>query len=300
MNTFTAGPSGRKALKFHKMHGLGNDYVYLVQKENPGLESLSESQLSMLAREISHRHMGLGGDGMVVIAPSREATLKMRMWNADGSEAQMCGNASRCVGKLAFESGLVKEKEITLETLAGIKRLTLSADPQNPEIIDSVTVDMGTPTLSAADIPVIPSDMDAHPAYVDAFGKRFVAVSMGNPHAVCFVEEITDDLVLVQGPQMEVHPSFPEKSNIEYARIINRTNIQMRVWERGTGETMACGTGACATAVAAIMLSLTERKVNVHLPGGILKIDWDAASGHVFMQGPATHVAQGLYFPACI
>ena len=292
-----AVPSGSEAVRFTKMHGLGNDYVYLLLEDNPRLAEASEAQLSALARCISHRHLGVGGDGMVMIAPSEVADFRMRMWNADGSEAQMCGNASRCVGKFVFDSGLTSSTHISLETLAGIKQLELHVrDAQ----VESVTVDMGRPTLAAAERPMLPDAADALPAILTAETEqgvlRFTGVSMGNPHGVAFVDEVTDDLVLGTGPRMEVHEAWPEKANIEFAHVQDRENIEMRVWERGTGETMACGTGACATAVAAILHGLTDRRVRVHLPGGTLEIYWDAESDHVLMTGPATTVASGIYF----
>ncbi len=300
MNNFKAVPSGSKAIRFTKMHGLGNDYVYILLSENSGLADFGPEELSRLARRISHRHFGVGGDGMVIIAPSREADFKMRMWNADGSEAQMCGNASRCVGKFVFDSGLTSSHDITLDTLAGIKRLHLHVERNE---VQAVTVDMGEPELQPSRIPVVPDDDDSVPATLtvsrEGAPMRFTAVSMGNPHGVCFVPEITDSLVLGFGPEMENHPAWPQKANIEFARVIDRSHVEMRVWERGTGETMACGTGACATAVAAVLQGLADRKVSVQLPGGSLLIEWDEASGHVFMTGPATITAAGTYFHIC-
>lgn len=300
MNDFKAVPSGSEAIRFTKMHGLGNDYVYLLLSENPRLEDFSPEEFSRLARDISHRHFGVGGDGMVLIAPSRVADFKMRMWNADGSEAQMCGNASRCVGKLVFDSGLTSSTHITLDTLAGIKRLHLHVEQGR---VSAVTVDMGAPVLEAPGIPVLPDDEDASPATLtvsrDGAPMRFTAVSMGNPHGICFVPEVTDSLVLGFGPEMECHPAWPEKANIEFARVVTRDRIEMRVWERGTGETMACGTGACATAVAAALQGLADRRVSVELPGGSLLIEWREADDHVYMTGPATVVAAGTYFHIC-
>ncbi len=295
MKDFKAVPSGSEAIRFIKMHGLGNDYVYLLHEDNPRLAQVSDAELALLARAISDRHTGIGGDGMVMIAPSERADFRMRMWNADGSEAQMCGNASRCVGKIVFDSGLTSSTDISLETLAGIRRLTLhTAQGQ----VASVTVDMGAPELRPERIPMLP-DADGHPLFeADTEQGRltFHGVSMGNPHGVCFVPELTDALVLGIGPQMETSPCWPQKANIEFARILDRHNIEMRVWERGTGETMACGTGACATAVAAFQQGLTDREVRVHLRGGTLKIQLDEATGHVLMTGEATTVASGTFF----
>lgn len=293
-----AVPSGSEAVRFTKMHGLGNDYVYLLLEDNPRLADAPEAELQELARKISDRHCGVGGDGMVMIAPSEVADFRMRMWNADGSEAQMCGNASRCVGKFLYDSGLTSSTHISLETHAGIKMLQLHVDACGQ--VGSVTVDMGSPILSAPDIPMT-ADADAtRPAMVTvstpAGVLRLTGVSMGNPHGVAFVDEVNDSLVLGEGPKLELHPAWPEKANIEFARVIDRRNIEMRVWERGTGETLACGTGACATAVAAILHNLTERRVDIHLPGGTLSVEWDAESGHVLMTGSATLVAAGVYY----
>lgn len=273
------------------MHGLGNDYVYLIARENTRFATASEAELSKLARCISDRHTGVGGDGMVMICPSTRADFRMRMWNADGSEAQMCGNASRCVGKLVFDSGLTAKQHLTLETLAGIKILSLHLSAEGQ--VESVTVDMGAPTLDPAAIPATAAKITA-----DYCGTpyTFTAVSMGNPHGVCFVPEVTDALVLGFGPLMEKADYWPEKANIEFVKVQDRQNLRMRVWERGTGETQACGTGACATAVAAVLRGLADRKVSVHLPGGTLHIHWDEQSGHVLMTGPATLVAQGVYY----
>lgn len=297
MNTLKAVPSGSEAIKFIKMHGLGNDYVYLMLEENPRLMRASEQELSALARAISERHTGIGGDGMVMIAPCEEADICMRIWNADGSEAQMCGNASRCVGKIVFDSGLITKKDFTLSTRAGIRKIYITTDAAGKAA--SIRVDMGEPVLEPALVPVR-ADEGSNPAAVtiptELGSLLFTAVSMGNPHGVCFVDEITDELVLGVGPQIERHEAWPEKTNVEFARVIDRGNVQMRVWERGSGETMACGTGSCATAVAAMLRGLTDREVNIHLPGGILNIIWDEASNHVFMSGPAVIVAEGTYF----
>lgn len=298
MNTLKAGPSGREAIKFTKMHGLGNDYVYVRLDECPWLQAASEHELSELARKISHRHFGLGADGLVLIARLGDDRFRMRMWNADGSEAQMCGNASRCVGKLVFDAGLTSSTLLYLDTLAGQKTLHLHIEQG---VVASVTVDMGEPQLSAPLIPVIPSNPSEPVPSVTVMSPvgplTFTAVSMGNPHGVCFVDKVTDELVLGFGPRMEINKAWPEKANIEFAHVISPTLIEMRVWERGTGETLACGTGACATAVAAHLRGLAGRCSNVKLPGGTLQIDWRESDSHVLMTGPATTVAQGFYFP---
>lgn len=307
MENVTACPSGHEGLRFTKMHGLGNDYVYLVMEENPSLASLDEKQLSALAREISHRHLGIGGDGMVLISRLTdpglpEQSFRMRMFNADGSEAQMCGNASRCIALLLHTDGYAPSPIIHLHTLAGVKTLRLNLRPDGS--VHSVSVDMGEPVLKPELIPAIADDDAATPPLVtiddiDSAPLTFSVVSMGNPHAIAFVDEPTDHLVLEVGPTIEQHARFPQKTNVEFATVLDRQNIRMRVWERGTGETMACGTGACATAVAAILRGLTDNHVTLHLPGGELAIELDKNS-HVIMTGSATMVARGIYFPSAL
>lgn len=272
------------------MHGAGNDYIYIdATREVP-------SDLSSLARDVSDYHFGIGSDGLVAVMRSDVADFRMRMFNADGSEAEMCGNASRCIGKFVYEKGLTDKTLITLETLAGIKMLDLHVEDG---IVVSVTVDMGAPTLVPAEVPVKSASgevMVDEPVTVDGREYRITAVSMGNPHGVIFTDEITDAQVLGEGPKLEVADIFPRKSNIEFARILDRSNIEMRVWERGTGETFACGTGACATAVAAVLNSLTEREVTLHLRGGELHIRWDENTGHVMMTGPAEFICDGVFY----
>ncbi|MDE6273328.1 MAG: diaminopimelate epimerase [Muribaculaceae bacterium] len=276
------------------MQGAGNDYVYV------DATSILPENLPDLARRISDRHFGVGGDGLVIILPSDRADFRMRMFNADGSEAQMCGNASRCVGKFVYDRGLTDKKVITLETLAGIKTLTLFIDKKN--MVERVRVDMGAPELRPDLIPVRPSSSrssDIPYVIMTHAGVSYqaIAVSMGNPHGVIFIEEKPSDFhILKAGKEFETHPAWPEKANIEFARVISPDEVEMRVWERGSGETLACGTGACATAVAGIMTGRLERKVKVKLLGGVLEIEWDETSGHVFMTGPAATVAEGIYF----
>lgn len=313
------------------MHGAGNDYVYIDATKASDTTPANE-ELPSLAKKISDRHFGIGGDGLVVILPSEVADFRMRMFNADGSEAQMCGNASRCVGKLVYDSGLTRKQTVSLETLAGIKILHIHTGDDNK--VHSVTVDMGLPELEAEKIPVVPSLIS--PATGEfppkrvfpkgffpkelipkellckefpptgfsmvemAYGEekyRAVAVSMGNPHAVIFLEETPSDRHVLQiGPTFEVHPAWPEKTNVEFAHVVDRRNVEMRVWERGTGETLACGTGACATAVAGMLLGVIDREADIHLTGGTLHIRWDEATNHVFMTGPAVTVATGTFF----
>lgn len=268
-------------IDFTKMHGAGNDYIYIYC---PDAEpSLPQS----LARQMSDRHTGVGSDGLILILPSDKADFRMRMFNADGSEGSMCGNASRCIAKYVHDRRLIDpaRRTITLETLAGIRTLRLNLRDSGE--VESVTVDMGCPEIVGLGM-----------ALAYSGGTIEVnAVSMGNPHAVCFIDRYpTDTDVLVTGRELETHPAWPDRSNIEFARVVDDATIDMRVWERGSGETLACGTGACATAVAAAALRLTGREVDVRLKGGTLHIVWDTADGHVFMTGPAVTVMDGRYY----
>lgn len=274
-------------MKFTKMHGIGNDYVYVN-----GLEEKITDK-SAMARFVSDRHTGIGSDGLVFINKSAAADFEMEMYNSDGSQAEMCGNAIRCVGKYVYDNGLTEKKELAIETLAGIKYLKLTVENGK---VEEVRVDMGEPILKPEEIPVL---ADKEPVLmeeleVDGEIYRMNCVSMGNPHAVIFIKEDVRKLPLAQmGPGFENHSRFPRRINTEFARILDRKNIEMRVWERGAGETMACGTGACATAVAAILNHLTDEDVTVHLLGGELQICWDRESNHVFMTGSATTVFDG-------
>lgn len=271
------------------MHGLGNDYVYLDCIGGP----VPEDPVT-LARKVSHRNFGVGSDGLVLILPSKEADLAMRIWNADGSEAEMCGNASRCVGKYAYEHGLVTKEVISLSTKGGIKVLALDVDKRGK--VQKVRVDMGKPRLKAAQIPMSIEgeqvvNMELSTSEQD---WRFTAVSMGNPHCVIFVSEV-EDLKLSQiGPPIERHEYFPERTNVEFVKVLGPQRLRMRVWERGSGETMACGTGASATAVAAVLGGLAQKgtPITVVLNGGELEIEW-ARDDHVYMSGPATEVFTG-------
>lgn len=277
-------------VKFTKMHGAGNDYIYLN-----GFEDVP-ADLDNLAREVSDRHFGIGADGLVVILPSKVADFRMRMFNADGSEAEMCGNASRCIGKYCYEKGLTDKQEFTLETLGGIKVLKLNVIDGR---VESVSVDMGAPVLQPELVPVIsknPEQKINEEESVNGITYGITGVSMGNPHAVIFTDEITDGKVLGEGPVLECAPIFPRKANIEFANVLDRGHIRMRVWERGTGETLACGTGACATAVAAVLNGLADRDVDIILTGGTLHIHWDEATNHVLMTGPAAFVCDGVFY----
>lgn len=273
-------------MKFTKMHGISNDYIYI----NGATEKIYNP--SDVAIKLSDRHTGIGSDGIVMILPSKTCDFRMRMFNSDGSEAEMCGNASRCVGKYVYDKGLTKKTKVSLETLAGKKILNLHVVDGK---VDMVTVDMGEPILRGTDIPTI-FDLPmvvSQPIVVS--GKKILTtcVSMGNPHSVVYVEDV-DSLDLEKiGPSYECHPAFPHKTNTEFVEIISRNEVKMRVWERGAGETMACGTGACAVAVASVLNGFTDRDVRVKLRGGDLQIKWDDDDNHVYMTGPATTVYEG-------
>lgn len=272
------------------MHGAGNDYIYIE-----ALDMVPE-KLPLLAKEISSRHFGVGSDGLVAIMRSDHADFRMRMFNADGSEAQMCGNASRCIGKYVYERGLTKKTTLSLETLAGIKELRLNVGDGE---VKSVEVDMGVPTMNPEEVPVM-SDNGAAviERLIEAGGREFkvTAVGMGNPHGVIFTNELTDEIVVGCGPLLEEAAIWPEKANIEFAEVVDRNHIRMRVWERGSGETLACGTGACACVAAAVSLGLTDRDVELSLPGGKLRVRFDEESGHIFLSGGAEFIADGVYY----
>lgn len=274
--------------KFVKMHGTGNDYVYINCFEY-AIDNPAE-----LAIRVSDRHKGVGSDGLVLIMPSETCDFRMRMFNPDGSEAQMCGNASRCVGKFVYTYGLTTKKQITLETKAGIKHLELFTNEKG--IVDKVCVDMGEPILNARDIPV-DADMEQVIDYpIEANGETYhvTCVSMGNPHAVIFVDAVAP-LEITKGRAIEHHPFFPEKVNVEYIEKVSSAYLKMRVWERGTGETQACGTGACASLVAAVLNGVSGRKATISLPGGELEIEWRASNNHVYMTGDAIIVYEGIF-----
>ncbi|MBD5335477.1 MAG: diaminopimelate epimerase [Bacteroides sp.] len=276
-------------MKFTKMHGIGNDYIYINC-----MESVPE-RLPDLAIEMSDRHFGVGGDGIVLICPSEIADFRMRMFNNDGSEARMCGNASRCIAKYVHDHGLTDKQRINLETLSGIKVLSLNMNDEGE--VESVTVDMGEPELEAASVPVVTASekMVEETVETSSGSVKVTAVSMGNPHGVIFVDRIEDVDFDKLGPELEHHPMWPDRANIEFLQILSPSEARMRVWERGTGETLACGTGACASAVAAALTGRCDRKVTIHLRGGDLTIEW-CADGHVMMTGSATEVFEGNYY----
>lgn len=273
-------------MKFTKMHGLGNDYVYV----NCFTEEAKEP--SALARAVSSRHTGIGSDGLILIGPSKKADFRMQMYNADGSVGEMCGNGIRCLGKYVYEHGMTAQKELSVETKAGIRHLKLTVD--NGHVM-KVKVDMGSPILKADQIPII-SDREkviGEPILVNRMEYLMTGVSMGNPHAVVYVRNVNGIDVKWLGPGFEYHGRFPRRINVEFAEVIDSSTVKVRVWERGAGETMACGTGACAVAVAGVLNNLTERTVTVKLVGGDLTIEWEKESNTVYMTGPAVEVFSG-------
>ncbi len=274
-------------LKFSKMHGTGNDYVYVngfeITLDNPG----------EVAKIVSDRHFGIGSDGLIIVAPSDVADCRMIMFNADGSEGAMCGNGVRCVAKYAYDHGLVNKEEITMETKSGIKKLSLTVEDGK---MTYATVDMGKAILEPAQIPVVDDGGDFIARKVEVDGKEYeiTCVSMGNPHAVVFMDEIDNLDLEKMGPHFENHPLFPDRINTEFVQVIDAHNIKMRVWERGSGETISCGTGTCASVVASVLNGHCKKgeEVAVHIRGGVL-YDTYMEDGTVIMKGPATHVFDG-------
>ena len=274
-------------MKFTKMHGLGNDYVYVncfeEKIDNP----------PAVARFVSDRHFGIGSDGLIMINPSKTADFEMEMYNADGSRGEMCGNGIRCVAKYVYDYGLTDKTQISVETLGGIKYLDLTVEDGK---VSLVKVDMGKPELEADLIPIISEREQVIDEPIEVDGKEYhmTGVSMGNPHAVIYVDDVKGlDLEKI-GPKFENHERFPKRINTEFVHCIDRQTVEMRVWERGSGETLACGTGACAVAVSSILNNLTDRQVTVKLLGGDLQIEWDREKDRVFMTGPATVVFDGV------
>ena len=279
-------------MRFTKMHGAGNDYVYVNCFDEP-----IPADIPSTAIAISDRHTGVGGDGLVLIGPSEVADARMRMFNADGSESEMCGNAIRCVAKYVSDRGIARKPELKIETGRGVLTMQLFTGAGGK--VEQVTVNMGAPILESARIPTTLAGDPPTNAKLDVAGTTIdvTCVSMGNPHCVTFVDEVNDDWVLRVGPQIERHPAFPRRVNAEFIQVVSRDEFIMRVWERGSGETLACGTGACASAVAGVLTGRTNRTVTAHLRGGDLKLEW-AASGEVFMTGPATEVFSGEWSAA--
>ena len=279
-------------LRFTKMQGAGNDYVYVS-----GFDQTLPQDLNQLAIDVSDRRFGIGGDGLIAILPSDKADARMRMFNADGSESEMCGNGIRCVAKYVYDHGLCKQEALQIETGAGI--LSLELEIKNG-LTSQVTVDMGTPRLEAGQIPTtlgpsptgqiinFPIEVRGHKLFV-------TCVSMGNPHCVLFVPEATDELVLEIGPLIERDERFPKKTNVEFVEVMSPGEVRQRTWERGSGETWACGTGASAVCVAGVLTGYTQREILNTLLGGQLRLRWDETTGHVFMTGPAVEVFSGQW-----
>lgn len=279
-------------MRFVKMHGAGNDYVYVDCFAQP-----VPGDLPQLARRISDRRFGVGGDGLILIRPSERADARMQMFNADGSEAEMCGNGIRCVAKYVYDHGICRRQELRIETAAGI--LSLSVETVGGRVF-RVRVDMGEAILEPERIPTSlpgPPVVDAELA-VAGQNLRVTCVSMGNPHCVIFVDDACDELVLGLGPQIEVDPHFPARVNVEFVEVLSRCEVRQRTWERGAGETWACGTGASAVCVAGVLSGRTERRIVSHLRGGDLELHWDQTSNHVYMTGPAEEVFRGEWLEA--
>ncbi|BCR03508.1 diaminopimelate epimerase [Desulfuromonas versatilis] len=278
-------------MKFTKMHGAGNDYVYINAFEQTVAEP------SRLAVELSNRNFGVGSDGLILILPSRTADVRMRMFNADGSEAEMCGNGVRCVAKYAYDHGLVRGRQISVETGAGVLPLQLFTNAADK--VERVRVNMGKPRLTRGEIPMTGApDEQVIAAELKVLDRTFhiTCASMGNPHCVIFVDNVDEFPLAKYGPEIEHHPLFPNRTNVEFVEIVSPGEVRQRTWERGAGETLACGTGASAVAVAGVLTGQTGRKLVNHLRGGILEMEW-AEDGHVFMTGPAVQVFEGEYHP---
>lgn len=277
-------------MKFTKMHGCGNDYVYV----NGFTEKMTQEEKPDWVRKISDRHFGIGSDGAIFINPSDVADFEMEMYNADGSRSEMCGNGMRCVGKFVYDKGLTDKEEFTVVSAGAIKYLKLTVE--NGEAVE-IEVNMGSPILESAKIPVISENKQviAEPIEIPETGETYkmTCVSMGNPHAVVFLEDVAGLEIEKIGPFFENHKRFPNRTNTEFVKVLDRKNVQMRVWERGTGETLACGTGCCATAVACILNGLTEDEVTIHVLGGKIRIYWNREENVVYMTGPAKTVFEG-------
>ena len=276
-------------MRFTKMHGAGNDYIYL-----DAFTETVPSDVSALAVAMSDRHTGVGADGVIVIGPSNTAEARMRIWNADGTPAEMCGNGLRCVAKYLFDRQMTAGPEFSIETDAGLKTVWVEADDG---IAHRVRVSLGTPILQSASIPtLLPGNPPLNvPLNVGGRQVWVSSVSVGNPHAIVIVEDPCDDWVMKIGPQIERHAQFPNRTNVEFVKILSREEIALRVWERGSGETLACGTGACAAVVACELLNHTGRQVRCRLPGGMLDVDWDRDDYQVYLTGPAVEVFQGTW-----
>ena len=289
-------------VRFTKMEGCGNDYVYISGFDYP----LDPAQKPEIVKRLSDRHFGIGGDGVIFINPSQIADFEMEMWNADGTRGEMCGNGIRCVGKFVYDKGMTQDKEITVESFGKVKYLTLfTEETGGKEVVTSVRVNMGEPILDAPAIPVV---ADASPVVAESihipiegigeYGEsdgdyEMTCVSMGNPHAVVYIESTDDLQIETIGPLFENHSRFPNRTNTEFVQIIDPEHVKMRVWERGSGETLACGTGCCAVCVAGVLNGCTAPKLEVQVLGGSLLIEWDREENIVWMTGPATTVFEG-------
>ncbi|MBO4890178.1 MAG: diaminopimelate epimerase [Lachnospiraceae bacterium] len=292
-------------MKFTKMHGCSNDYVYVNCFEE------TVENMGVFAKEVSDRHKGIGSDGAIFICPADGADCEMKMYNSDGSYSEMCGNGIRCVAKYVYDNGIVDRKDMDILSGGSIKKVHVETGPERVSdvtgttfskredgmAVNRVRVDMGEPILKTEQIPVILSDgcdkVISHDLYVDDSNYKMTCVSMGNPHCVVFVDSVGKVPIEELGPKFENHVCFPNRINTEFVHVLDRSNVWMRVWERGAGETLACGTGACATAVACILNDLTDDKVTVHLKGGDLEIVWDRSDNHVYMTGGAVTVFEG-------
>ncbi len=289
-------------VRFTKMEGCGNDYVYISGFDYP----LDPAQKPEIVKRLSDRHFGIGGDGVIFINPSEIADFEMEMWNADGTRGEMCGNGIRCVGKFVYDKGMTQDKEITVESFGKVKYLTLfTEETGGREAVTSVRVNMGEPILDAPGIPVV---ADASPVVAESihipvegigdYGEsggdyEMTCVSMGNPHAVVYIDSTDDLQIETIGPLFENHSRFPNRTNTEFVQIIDPEHVKMRVWERGSGETLACGTGCCAVCVAGVLNGCTAPKLEVQVLGGSLLIEWDREENLVWMTGPATTVFEG-------
>lgn len=276
-------------MKFTKMHGCGNDYIYV----DGAKEKIPQDKKPEVVRKLSDRHFGIGGDGVIFINPSDEADFEMEMYNMDGSRAEMCGNGIRCVAKFVYDKGLTDQTSISIISCGKIKYLDLFIEEGK---VSTVKVNMGSPILKASDIPVICDSRDeiiAEPIEVGDKVYEMTCVSMGNPHAVIFMDEVSSLPLEKIGPLFENHVRFPNRTNTEFVKVLDEETVEMRVWERGTGETLACGTGACATVVACVLNGLTKEQVTVKLLGGNLQIQWDRDANLVYMTGPAATVFEG-------
>lgn len=275
-------------MKFTKMQGCGNDYVYV----DGSRERIPQEEKPQLVRRLSDRHFGIGGDGVIFINPSDEADFEMEMYNADGTRAEMCGNGIRCVGKFVYDKGLTEKNDISVISAGSVKYLSLVVKEGK---VEQVKVNMGAPELKSTLVPVISENGQVidEPICVQGKNYKMTCVSMGNPHAVVYLDDVDSLAIEEIGPYFENHERFPRRTNTEFVKVIDRNTVQMRVWERGTGETLACGTGACAVAVACVLNGLTEETVTVKLLGGDLVITWDREADLVYMTGPAETVFEG-------